>query len=275
MVHELRPSEYESVRSLFQPLRFHLSSAAVLDGNNPGQVFVDDPDGPQSAFMLSPEGGYLAGDPDNRSFVRALHRAIVVEGVLGEEVHVLSLVVHPARWRGQLSTLLDPHTPSEMRRRHYVCRRVRYDWRARLPDGCMVRRIDRRLLDMDELSVPDHVTGWMVNNWGSAERFLEGGFGFVTLCAGEVASWSLTDCVSGDGCEIGIRTAPAHRRRGLATLTAAAAVEHALAHGFAMVGWHCPEENRGSIGTAEKVGFLRERDYVAYYAMLDEQQSSS
>ncbi len=275
MVHELKSSEYGSVRSLFRPLRFHLSSAAVLDGNNPGRVFVDDSDGPQSAFMLSPEGGYLAGDPDNVPFVRDLHRAVIVEGALGDDVRVLSLVVHPEGWRGRLSTLLEPHTPAEMRRRHYVCRSLRYDWRAHLPDGCAVRRIDRSLLDTDQLTLPDHVRGWMANNWGSADRFLRGGFGFVTICSGAVASWSLTDCVSGDGCEIGIHTAPIHRRRGLASVTASAAVEHAFSHGFAMVGWHCPEDNRGSIGTAEKVGFRRERDYVAYYGVLDERPTES
>ena len=92
----------------------------------------------------------------------------------------------------------------------------------------------------------------------------------MTVSASEIVSWSLSDCVSGDRCEIGIRTVPAHRRRGLATVTAAAAVEHALSHSFTVVGWHCPNDNLGSIGTAERVGFRRERDYSAYYAFLDE-----
>jgi RimJ/RimL family protein N-acetyltransferase len=118
--------------------------------------------------------------------------------------------------------------------------------------------------------IPEHVTGWMVNNWGSSDRFLRDGFGYLTVRAGEAVSWSLCDCASGDLCEIGIHTAPAYRRRGLASVTAAAAVEHALSHGFTMVGWHCPEDNLGSIGTAEKVGFQRERNYRAYYASLEQ-----
>jgi RimJ/RimL family protein N-acetyltransferase len=93
----------------------------------------------------------------------------------------------------------------------------------------------------------------------------------VVVDTDEVVSWSLSDCVSGDRCESGIRTAPAHRGRGLATVTAAAAVDHALSTGFARVGWHCPDDNLGSIRTAEKVGFHRERDYCAYYTFLDRQ----
>jgi len=83
-------------------------------------------------------------------------------------------------------------------------------------------------------------------------------------------SWSLADCRSGDACEIGIHTAEPYRRRGLATLTAAATVEYALSNGFSTVGWQCSEDNLGSIGTAEKVGFERERDYTMWYAALNE-----
>jgi RimJ/RimL family protein N-acetyltransferase len=269
-MHELKRADYENVRPLFQSLRFHLASAAVLDGNNPGRVFVDDPIQPQAAFMLSPEGCYLAGDADQRAFIQALNQAVVIDRALGDDVRVLFLVVGSERWRDRLPAVFDPYAPLEMQRRHYVCRQLRYDWRASLRGGQAVRRIDRSLLAAPELTVPDHVMTWMEGNWGSVDRFLRDGFGFATVSGDEIVSWSLTDCVSGDQCEIGIHTAPAHRRRGLATITAAATVDHALSHGFTQVGWHCPEDNLGSIGTAEKVGFQRERDYSAYFAYLDE-----
>lgn len=269
MIHELKQAEYGRARSLFRPLRYHLCSAAVLAGDNPGRVFVDEPAAPRTAFMLSPEGCYLAGNPDNPVFNRALNREVVSNRVLGDDVRVLFLVVHPERWSEHLPSVLHPHTPVEMKRRHYECRTLRYNWRAHLPNGYAVHRIDRSLLDTSLTTVPDHVMGWMENNWGSVDRFLQDGFGFATISECEMVAWSLADCASDDECEIGIRTAPAHRRRGLAAATAAAAVEHALSHGFELVGWHCAQDNLGSIGTAERVGFQRERDYVAYYANLD------
>jgi RimJ/RimL family protein N-acetyltransferase len=269
-MHELKRPEYERVRALFHPLRYHLTSVAVLDGHCPGRVFVADPARPGAAFMLSPEGCYLAGDPADRVFSRALNQSIVRRRALGGDVRVLFLVIHPERWRERLPGVVAPHVPVEMRRRHYVCRVLRHDWRTHLPDGCTVHRIDRSLLERPWLTVPEHIRHWMENNWGSTDRFLRDGFGFVTVSVSEIVAWSLSDCVSGDRCEIGIRTAPAHRRRGLATVTAAATVEYALSRGFTMVGWHCPIDNLGSIGTAVRVGFHRERDYSAYYAFLDE-----
>jgi RimJ/RimL family protein N-acetyltransferase len=169
-----------------------------------------------------------------------------------------------------LAVVLDPRHPIEMPRRHYVCRQVKYDWRANVPDGFTVHRIDEPLLNRPELRIPGHLRNWIKNNWGSATDFLERGFGLVIIHDDEVVSWSLADCTSGDACEIGIHTAEAFRRRGLATVTAAAAVDYALSNGYVTVGWHCTEDNLGSIGTAEKVGFEKERDYTMYYILLDE-----
>ena len=152
---------------------------------------------------------------------------------------------------------------------HYVCRSIQHDWRAALPKACHAHRIDRVLIDQKRDLLPDPIIGWMKGNWGSVEAFLDSGFGTLTICGGDIVSWSLADCASGRACEIGIRTVPSHRRRGLAAATAAANVELALSLGFDVVGWHCPQDNEGSIHTAEKVGFELERAYKAYFSRLD------
>jgi RimJ/RimL family protein N-acetyltransferase len=269
MIYELDKADYEKARPLLRPLEYHLTSAAVLDGNSPGRVFVDDPADPRTAFVFSPEGCYLAGNPDNDAFNRALNETIYVRKAF-DEADALFFVCHPEGWQERLRIVLHPRLPMEMARHHYVCHELRTDWRAAVPDGFTVHRVDERLLSRPRLRIPDHVTGWMKNNWGSVADFLQRGFGCVTIHDRQVVSWSLADCVSGDASEIGIRTLPSYRRRGLATITAAAAVDHALSNGFSMVGWHCPEDNLGSIGTAERVGFERERDYTMYYVFLDE-----
>jgi len=270
VIYELNKAGYEKVHPLFRALEYHLTSAAVLDGNTPGKVFVDDPATPQTAFMFSPEGCYLAGNPANDAFNRALNEAIFAREIFGKEVHALFFVYHPEGWQEQLAIVLDPRLPIEMGRRHYICRKLKYGWRANVPAGFTAHHVDEALLNRPGLKIPDHMHGWMENNWGSTTDFLQRGFGFVTIHDEEVVSWSLADCISGDTCEIGIHTAEAFRRRGLATITAAAAVDYALSSGYAMVGWHCAEDNLGSIGTAEKVGFERERDYTMYYMFLKE-----
>ena len=275
MIYTLDKAEYEKVRPLFRVLEFHLTSAAVLDGNNPGLVFVDDPARPQSAFMFSPEGCYLAGNSDHDAFNRALNEALHGKRLFDEPIEALCFICASESWEKQLVAVLYPHRPVQIPRRHYICRKLNYDWRASVPAGFAVHRIDEALLNRPGLEIPAHIKGWIENNWGTTADFMQRGFGFATLHedaddAVYVVSWSLADCRSGDACEIGIHTGEQYRRRGLATLTAAATVEHALSSGFSTIGWQCSEDNLGSIGTAEKVGFERERDYAMYYAVLNE-----
>jgi RimJ/RimL family protein N-acetyltransferase len=267
-LHELSRPDYDRVRDLYEPLRFHLSSFAVLDGVNPGKVFVDDPAEPQSSYMYSPEACYLVGNPHNDAFNRALNMAIFSRAAIGGDDSAPSFVLSTEAWANQLATICAPRSPLFQLRRHYVCRRVALDWRAALPDGFSVQMIDDGLLDNPTL--PDQISGWISNNWGSADYFSANAFGAATLHGSTIVSWSVADCVSGTGCEIGIHTDPAYRRRGLAAITAARAVDYALSHGFSAVGWQCADDNAGSFRTAEKVGFELERRYADYYMFLDE-----
>jgi RimJ/RimL family protein N-acetyltransferase len=270
MIFELERIDYPKARVLYRELEFHLTSFAVLDGMNPGRVFVEDPAAPKSSFMISPEGSYLAGTPDNEKFNSALNEALFSGALFDRKDTWLYFILSSDGWIDQLGSICAPRSPLAVARRHYVCRHLVLDWRNRIPDGFTVRPIDGTLLSETSLEIPEHILEWIQNNWGSTADFLQRGFGAVTLHGNKIVSWSVADCRSGDGCEIGIQTDPEYRQRGLAAITAAAAVETAFSSGFSMVGWQCNEDNAGSFRTAERVGFELERCYTMYYMCLDE-----
>lgn len=267
----LEPRDFERVRPLFAGLDFQLSAAAVLDGMNPGRVLVDDPAQPRCALICSPEGLYLAGDASHQPFHQAVSAAIFEGRIYDDPTIGHFFVVENDVWADRIPDIFAPRPPIVAERRHYVCTALALDWRSALPDGYSAYPIDAALLARPGLRTPDHLHGWIENNWGSREDFLARGFGAVTVDeaadagANAVVSWSLADCVSGSGGEIGIHTDPAYRRRGLAAITAAAAVEQGFARGLTVVGWQCAEDNVGSYRTAERVGFTLERRYTAYY----------
>lgn len=240
---------------------YHVSIDSVLAGHNPGAVYVDDPAAPQIILLFGPEGSYLGGAAPSAAQV-AILREFVADLVRQYGIDELWLDCTSA-WDGRLDELL-PGAPTRLARQHYVCTALALDWRAQVPDGYAVLPITPELLARPDLDIPDHVHGWMRGNWGSTADFLAHGFGCVTIdeARTRLASWSLCDCAGGDACEIGIRTHPDYLRRGLAALTAAAAVDHALASGYRTVGWHCNADNIASRRTALKVGFMWERDYV-------------
>ncbi len=270
-MHELKEGDYEKVQPLFKELRYNLIIDAVIEGTSPGRIYADSVAQPKTVFVCTVEGYYLAGHDNNSKFNTSLNRLILKRIFAGDTVRKdetdVAIGFYPDSWEDKMPTIFRGRIPLTTARRHYVCTELEAgNWRSRLPEGFQVMRIDEELLRMPRLEIPEHVTDWMKTNWGSVSSFMKKGFGFCTLHDKKMVSWSLADCVSGKACEIGIHTHEDYRRRGLASLTAAATVDYALSNGFRHVGWHCDEYNLPSIETAEKVGFKLERKYTQCYA---------
>ena len=271
MIHELRKTDYEKVRTLFEELEWNLITSAVIEGTSPGRVYVDRVEDPRTAFMCTVEGYYLAGYDNNNGFNTSLNKLIFTRIFAGDTVRRgetdVAIGFHPDSWKEKMPIIFQGRIPLTTVRRHYVCTELKVNhWMDYIPKGFQVQRIDEKLLRTPQLEIPEHVTGWMKTNWGSISDFMKKGFGFCTLHEKRIVSWSIADCVSGNACEIGIHTREDYRRQGLATFAAAAAVDYSLSSGLKQVGWHCDEYNLGSIGVAKKVGFKLERKYIQYYA---------
>jgi RimJ/RimL family protein N-acetyltransferase len=275
MLQELAPGEFERARPLFEGFDYSLSIHAAIEGNNPGRMFVDDARDPCTALALTVEGYFLAGDDGNPETNESL-RCLFKERILTGEVFVngrysVSLAVDPETWETKLPQLIPTHEIVKIERYHYLCRAVKLDWRSYLPQGYVVRRVDAALLAQSEAVFPDVMSGWMdiEQVWWTTENLLSRAVSFVVLYEGQVVAWCTPDCVASDRIDVGVITHPAHRRRGLAAVAAAATVEQCLACGFSAVGWHCNADNAASWKTAEKVGFQRSREYAYYYYMAD------
>ncbi|TFF91924.1 GNAT family N-acetyltransferase, partial [Candidatus Thorarchaeota archaeon] len=217
---------------------------------------------------VNSEGFFLAGNPGNKEFnawMEEWFEDYLRHGNADwESETVLLFGISSDGWISSFPDIFSPRPPLEVNRMHYLCREVGVDWKALLPDGFSVHELDEHILEDDNLEMPDHLRFWIKMNWGNSENYLKHGFGTCVVHENAIVSYSLADCVHGDECEIGIQTIEAFRRRGLATVTAAANVEAALKKGFRLVGWHTHDYNEASQKTAEKVGFVLERRYTQY-----------
>jgi RimJ/RimL family protein N-acetyltransferase len=275
MFQELDSVHFEGVGPLFEVFDYSLSIQAAIKGNNPGRIFVDDPQDPRTALALTVEGYLLSGENENLDTLGALQR-LLKEKIFSGEVYVngdwsMSLAVHPQTWEERLPELIPTHEIEKSQRYHYLCTKSSFDWQDHLPGGYSVRRVDGALLDDPEIHFPDSLAEWMDFDavWWTRENFLSKGISYAVLQGNEVAAWCTPDCVAGDRIDTGIITHPAHRNQGLGSIAVAATVEECFQQGFSAVGWHCNADNIGSWKTAEKVGFKRNREYTYYYYIYD------
>jgi GNAT superfamily N-acetyltransferase len=257
-MHLVEQDCYEQVRPLFAGLvEIHLNVTAVLDGDCPGQVYVDNPGRPQTALLVSGDGYYLAGDAHGQAFNAALNAFLP-----GDTYFVLFCDLE--LWRPALDVILKHKYAVRAGRRYYALRQPLVpDWPDRIPEGFTMQPVDAALLARG-LQHGGAVQEGVLCTWRTLDLFSQRGFGFCLVHGGDIASWSLCDFVSGSRCEIGITTAWDYRRRGLGTLTAAATAAQAAARGFTTVGWHCWANNAGSIGVAENVGFVQTASYDVF-----------
>jgi RimJ/RimL family protein N-acetyltransferase len=255
-MHKVEPKDYEQVRPIFAELaETHLNVTAVLDGNCPAKVYVDEITHPQTAcIMTSGDACYLAGATHHHRFNAALNT------LLPHDTY-FALFCDPDRWESALDVVLKNTYAIRARRRFYTFKGLKVlDWQDRIPYGFAMQPIDAELLAKGLRNSEDVMEG-ILQEWGSVDKYLRNGFGLCLLHEDGIVSWSFSDYVSGDRCEIGICTEWNYRRRGFGTLTAAATAAYAAAHGFARIGWHCWDNNVGSIRVAENVGFEKRADY--------------
>ena len=224
--------------------------------------------------MATTEGWFLAGDPNKDEFnlgLRQLIHDMILRGefyspVNPEFLSYLFFHIDSESWKVKFPVIFDVRRPLPTHRIHFTCTEVVLDWKKKIPEGYELLQVDSTF-DAESLEFPEDIEEWVEH---SLEDQKKRGFGKCLVHGKKIVVWVNSDCASGDECEIGIITTEDYRLRGLGAVTAAASVDHCLAHGFSLVGWHCEDHNYGSIAVAEKVGFVKERDYKHFICMFDE-----
>jgi RimJ/RimL family protein N-acetyltransferase len=269
-------SQYDTVRPLFQPLNYHLATAAILDGSAPATIYVDDPARPRAAFTWTGYRFYLAGSPLEEAFNEQMRRLFVTEicpQAMASGQEMFELKVASEDWEDALrSAILPDRELIKAQRQYYRFQALRRDWRTLLPVGFRLAWITPELLAQADLANLDDLKEELCSERPSVEDFLARSFGVVAICDEDaaLAGWCTSEYNSGERCEVGIGTLEPYQRRGLATAMGSAFVEHGMSRGVTQIGWHCWARNLPSVATALKIGYEKVSDYTTFIAWFDE-----
>jgi RimJ/RimL family protein N-acetyltransferase len=274
MIDMIEESKYLLVKPIFALLEeYQPMCTAVLDGIWPGKVWVDDPENPRSAMLMSFLGGggaawcFLTGEPENADFNAALNRIIFVEQAAGQDVSAFLFTCSLENWGDQLAVIGKPRQPAPRLRHHFVCHNLTFDWRGTLPDGYVIQPMETDLLERTGFKLPEQVKSTLEKwHFVDDDRFQD--YGFVVIHENQVVAWATVDFVIAGAGDLGFETLPEFQKRGLGSAVAAAAIEHGLKFDI-KIHWTCANDNIGSQRTAQKLGLTREREYNMHLLMLD------
>ena len=265
---QLERDEYQRVRPLAGQLHLSLALDAMAVGNSPALVWVDDRAQPSAAYVWDKAHcHFLLGDASTPAFartVRELVRQEIAPQMLAHGKAFLKVYYSSADWEEQIGAVYETAELLRRERVFYALDQVaKPEWRASIPSGFSVRQIDSELLATDRLRGIEILRNEIQTGWYSVEDFLHTGFGYCLLRENEIVTWCTAEYVSAGKCGIGIETAVEHMRRGFATITASAFVEHALERGL-RPHWDSWKMNLPSVAVAHKVGFRLISEYAVF-----------
>ncbi len=137
----------------------------------------------------------------------------------------------------------------------------------RIPEGFCITPIDETLAQRIMDSQGDPILEDHIRQFGSAQSFMQLGFGFCVLRHDQIVALVSTYAVSHGGVEIQITTHPDYRRKGLATALGATFVLHCLERGLDP---HWDAANAPSCRLAEKLGYSGYMPYRVWLLVDDE-----
>ncbi len=224
---------------------------SIAEGFQDGDIYTDCVEKPTFALFWHVSGfAYLTGRPADK-YLDDIYR--LMENKDG---------TNPRRF---VLELKDEEVAAYFQKKENVEEHPRYRFRLQgeiltdgvLPDGYELKEVDAKLLSK--------ISGNIVpaSFWRSDEEFLKKGKGYCIMYGDAVVSVAFSAAVSSKQVDIGIETAEAHRRKGLAVIAAKQMVAYVKSIHREPV-WDCNVANVGSRCTAENAGFTIVAEHAFY-----------
>jgi RimJ/RimL family protein N-acetyltransferase len=276
VIRELDKPEFNPLKRLLGSSVQFPEARSVLEGNNPGWVFVDGSTEPSTALVWAKgiQGFYLVGDERNPTFLDDLDAC--VDQVIAPRLLEMGLewfeVSGSSKWdpviegvfgkrgleRGlQMVYWFDPfnNKPVPFSETNYE-----------------IRQVGRRLVDETPLGNQDFLLSKICSFWEDIEAFLKLGLGYALVLENEIVSVCFSGFVSQAVQVIDIETLEKHRRMGYAEAVGRAFMDACLGRGLEPY-WDCMAENLLSRRLAEKLGFTKRDEYALYSFQLHETEA--
>ncbi|WP_067619474.1 GNAT family N-acetyltransferase [Alicyclobacillus acidiphilus] len=267
----LTSDKYSSVKSLLmgEEAVFLPSPLSILEGSIDGVVFVDHADNPSCAAIMSPNliGGRLVGAATEPAFVNGF-----VETMRQRFTSEHGTVKAPFVFYSTVSETWDSALFEVFGYRIFRTDRTQFrfhrDAFERLPVGQVADEVNVcvRRIDPDVTSAFPELTRNIEGLWGSVERFLHYGCGWVAISEdGRFVGKCYSAFVGGGSAELGIDVDKSLRGSGVGFCLAQRFIQDCLKMDITP-NWTCDTLNKASVNLAKKLGFEYERPYYLFTA---------
>lgn len=271
MITELNSLEFFKCKELLYE-HGQLEANAIIEGINPGRVFVDDVDSPTSGLIwLGNNDGFIfIGDEKNEAFNNELNAFIdqfIIPEALKLGLHWFEVVGNHPKWNKAIEKLLSNRELGSWNQRVYTLQKADYTYNNELAIGKEYRaeKITKQLYENKDNAIKniEFLHTKILEFWSSSEKFFDHGIGYCIIYKNEIVSICVSCFVVRDVHCVSIETLELHQGKKLGQKIAKSYVEECL-HYNLIPYWDCMESNKPSIAVAENLGFTMTFNYIGY-----------
>ncbi|KOR90752.1 GNAT family N-acetyltransferase [Paenibacillus solani] len=268
MIVELNKEEYYKISYIADQCK-NIEVRAVVQGNNPGRVYVDRETEPTAAliWIQGQQGFQIVGDPQSEGFLTGLNDYMIthVEPVLKKQnISVVEMGANLDTWDSTISTIFNNRNVLSDIQHVFYSEGNLLARRPDLSDPPAIHRIDRDLLESRRLDNHSFLEKKLLHFWDSMDAFLQQGFGYYVEEDNNLVSLCFSAFVAGQTHAIDIETIEGYRKRNYGVQAATAYVKECSQKGIQPY-WDCSPDNTGSIRIAEGIGMIPDFDYRIFW----------
>jgi RimJ/RimL family protein N-acetyltransferase len=268
VIHLIEEKNYNKVKNLIGDFSHGIFPSCVCNGNNPGWIYANDPENPTSAFVYMKNlGGTLVGDCNNDEFNRSFKNNLEIKIIpkikeCDDDFYCVTGSETDSGWDKSIESIL-----KEIK--YDCCSVLRYKFieipksSPTLSGDIEIREITPELLKSNSIVNISALINDILTWWGTLDRFLEIGCGFIAVKNNELCGWSYSVCIVDSKVEIYIETVEKYRNNGIGTAIANRFVQYCIEHDLKPE-WEAMSDIKASLRIAEKVGFEFDYEYKMY-----------
>lgn len=264
---EMDRADYKKIEKFIERSTLSPEPLSVVLGNNPGRVFVDQVEQPETALIWSQgiEGFYLIGNEKNASCLSRFDAFIdqTITPML-KSMGYDYLEVSPSHesWHDVMESIFRSRGLDTWRQCTYALKEKpdRIEAPEKLP---YITRNIKDLFDVDTLNNSQYLYDTLLLYWESIDDLKARGSCFYAEKDNTVIGICFTGFVTKNEKVLNIETDDRFRRMGIAYNLAVNCISEILEDEKTAY-WDCMEENVGSQRLAEKLGFTRTGTYTCY-----------
>jgi ribosomal protein S18 acetylase RimI-like enzyme len=268
MIYELKKDEFfkcEHLVSEDQP-----ESVAVILGNNPGRIFVDNRENPTTGLVWYKSldiGFNFIGNCFNTNFTKEI--GPFIEGYIKSEAKKVGMTWfegsggHSDWDRTVKDVFKHRHVETQEQHVYILHERDRVIPQGNdLPVGYQLCEISAELLHTVENSSFIHEK--ILSFWDSVHHFLDKGVGYGIVYNNKIVSFCFSGFVTNKFSVTDVETLEEYRGKNLAQIATVAYVRECFSRGLTPY-WDCMSDNFPSNALAKKVGFKKVSTYYIQY----------